>query len=69
VRVVSYLWIVPAAVAVVGLAGLAGLARRAAGEAVGLQREVGRWAELRPAVVETRDAAAELRAAARRLGR
>lgn len=60
-------WIVPAALALVGGAVVAGLARRAAEEAAGLQRDLRRFGELRPAVVEVRELTAETIAAARRL--
>jgi len=63
------LWTVPTAAALAGLAVVAGLARRVADEAAGLRRDVRRFGDLRPALVEVRDRTQELAAAARRVGR
>ena len=60
----TWAWVIPASVAFVGLVVLAALAQRAAQEAAGLRRDMARFGDLRPAMVEVRDGAAE---AARRL--
>lgn len=52
-------WIAPAAVTVAGAAALAATAARTASELRALRREVARFAELRPAVVELRRVGAE----------
>jgi cytochrome c-type biogenesis protein CcmH/NrfF len=63
--VLSFLWTVPAVLALIGLGVAAALARRAADEAMGLQRDLGRWGELRPVLVETRELTDETAAALR----
>ena len=65
----TWLWVVPAALAVGGTGLLVGAARRAAAEAAGLTREVARFSDLRPALLAVRDLTDETAAAARRLGR
>lgn len=63
----EFVWIVPAGMALVGAAVVAGLARRAAEEAAGLRRDLQRFGDLRPALVEVRQLTAEAVAAARQL--
>jgi hypothetical protein len=57
---VSYAWIAPAVVAVAGLPIVIGLARRAAEEAAGLRRDLQRFGDLQPALVEVATAARQL---------
>jgi cytochrome c-type biogenesis protein CcmH/NrfF len=51
---VSWLWVIPAALALVGGAVLLGLARRAAEEVTGLRKDLGRFGEIVAAVRELR---------------
>jgi len=63
----TLLWILPAVVALVGTMLLVGVARRVADEATGLNRELARFSELRPALIAVRDITAETALTARQL--
>lgn len=65
----SVLALLPAAVVAVGAVVVGLTAARAAAEANELHREIERLGHLRPALVEVRDAGAELRATLSRLRR
>lgn len=56
------MWLVPAAVVVLATLPIVLLARRFASEALQLRREVQRFSELRPALLELRSDASVLRA-------
>jgi hypothetical protein len=58
------MWLVPAAVAVLAALPIVLMVRRLAGEAIDLRREVQRFSELRPALLELRSDAEILRAGA-----
>ena len=58
------IWIIPLLITTVGLLLIAWSARRAAEEAGQFRRTTARLGELRPAMVEVRTAADQLRAAA-----
>lgn len=58
------MWLVPAAVAVLAALPIVLMVRRLAGEAIELRREVQRFSELRPALLELRSDAEILRAGA-----
>lgn len=57
----TLIWIAPAAVLVVGLVLVVAVAMRAAQEAAGLRRDLARFGELRPALLEVRELSSELR--------
>ena len=61
------LWLAPALIALVGLLAVAAAAARANDEVKGLRRDVGRFSELRPALVELRHSTQELRHTAQSL--
>lgn len=58
----SLVWVVPVAVLLVGLVPVLAVAARVAAELRALRDDVDRWRLLQPALVETRDEAAQLRA-------
>ena len=58
------MWAIPLAVAVIALVPILVVVRRVAAEAIGLRRELDRFSELRPALLELRNDTKALRAAA-----
>jgi hypothetical protein len=58
------MWAIPLAVAVIALVPILVAVRRVAAEAIGLRREIDRFSELRPALLELRNDTKALRAAA-----
>lgn len=64
----TLLWIVPAALALAGTVVVAAVARRAAEEAAGLRRDIARFGELRPALLEVREGSAAARTRLSKLG-
>ena len=58
------MWAIPLAVAVIALVPILVAMRRLAAEALGLRREIDRFSELRPALLELRNDTKALRAAA-----
>jgi hypothetical protein len=63
------LWAIPAVVGSLGAVGVYALARAAADEARQLGREIGRFGELRPALVAVRDELAVTRESLEARGR
>ena len=58
------MWAIPVAVALIALVPILVALRRVAAEALGLRRELDRFSELRPALLELRNDTKALRAAA-----
>ena len=58
------MWTIPVAVALIALVPILVAVRRVAAEALGLRRELDRFSELRPALLELRNDTKALRAAA-----
>ena len=58
------MWAIPLAVAAIALVPILAAVRRVAAEAIGLRREIDRFSELRPALLELRNDTKALRAAA-----
>jgi len=58
------MWAIPLAVAAIALVPILVAVRRVAAEALGLRRELDRFSELRPALLELRNETQALRAAA-----
>ena len=58
------MWAIPLAVALIALVPILVALRRVAAEALGLRRELDRFSELRPALLELRNDTKALRAAA-----
>jgi hypothetical protein len=61
------LWLLPAVIALIGMFAVAATASRAGDEARGLRRELGRFSELRPALVELGHATSDIRQTAEAL--
>lgn len=58
------MWAIPLAVAAIALVPIFVAVRRLAAEAIGLRREIDRFSELRPALLELRNDTRALRTAA-----